>query len=453
MWDEERNHHLFMASAIESAHRPLELVVDYGMVQALPKGMPMLQSSSSRNWTCPDNVFCMESILADLLKCNTSPEDCGPNTDHLPILTLIDTTLAPSLTPPLCNFREVDWKKFNKSLKAKLAKIGPPMAIISEPEFQRTARGIEEALHRTMEKEVLRTHPHPHRKRWWMKELTTMCNELKMLSKASYTFHARCDHPSHSHCRTKAREYNKAIQSAKKNHWKDWLEEANSNDLWIANRYLSNPYGDSSKACVSTLKKLDNNGVVSMLNTNKDKSQAFSSVPQDYRYPMPEAQWSTITKDQLTCMIKNLSPYKAPGPDGVPNIIFQKSHVLSSYLLHLFNTVFTLKTYYNPWRESTTVILCKPRKADYTTPKAYHPIALLNTTAKLLSAIIAENTTYILKKHQLLLGTHFGGRPGHSTKDLLILLESTIRHAWRQKQVVSALFLDIEGAFPNAITD
>ncbi|KIO12025.1 hypothetical protein M404DRAFT_58878, partial [Pisolithus tinctorius Marx 270] len=164
-----------------------------------------------------------------------------------------------------------------------------------------------------------------------------------------------------------------------------------------------------------------------MLNTNEDKSQAFmstlflppppqSSVPQDYRYPMLEAQWSTITKDQLACTIKNLSPYKAPGPDGVPNIVFQKSPVLSGYLLHLFNAVFMLKTYYDPWRESmmecgflTTVILCKPGKADYTMLKAYHPIALLNTTAKLLLAIIAENTTYILEKHQLLLGTHFGG--------------------------------------------
>jgi len=32
-------------------------------------------------------------------------------------------------------------------------------------------------------------------------------------------------------------------------------------------------------------------------------------------------------------------------------------------------------------------------------------------------------------------------------------LETTIRHAWRQGKVVSALFLDIEGAFPNAVTD
>ena len=29
----------------------------------------------------------------------------------------------------------------------------------------------------------------------------------------------------------------------------------------------------------------------------------------------------------------------------------------------------------------------------------------------------------------------------------------TVKAAWRRKQVVAALFLDIEGAFPNAVTE
>ena len=86
-------------------------------------------------------------------------------------------------------------------------------------------------------------------------------------------------------------------------------------------------------------------------------------------------------------------------------------------------------------------------------PKAFCPIALLNTTAKLLSAIVTDCTSYILETHNLLPNTHFGRRPGRSMEDSLHLLENTIHHAWRQKWVVSALFLNIEGAFPNAVTD
>jgi hypothetical protein len=53
----------------------------------------------------------------------------------------------------------------------------------------------------------------------------------------------------------------------------------------------------------------------------------------------------------------------------------------------------------------------------------------------------------------LLPNTHFGGRPGRTTSDSLHLLTDTIKAAWRKKQVVSVLFLDIEGAFPNRVTE
>lgn len=60
---------------------------------------------------------------------------------------------------------------------------------------------------------------------------------------------------------------------------------------------------------------------------------------------------------------------------------------------------------------------------------------------------------YLLEHHNLLPSTLFGGHPGHSTTNSLHLLEAIIKNAWHQGKVVSALFLDIEGAFPNAVTD
>ncbi|KAH7917994.1 hypothetical protein BV22DRAFT_986900, partial [Leucogyrophana mollusca] len=80
-----------------------------------------------------------------------------------------------------------------------------------------------------------------------------------------------------------------------------------------------------------------------------------------------------------------LSPYKAPGPDGICNLVFKKcADIIIPYLLPLFQAVFWLQTYYPPWKEFTTVVLRKPGRPDYTVPKAYCPIALLNTTCKLL---------------------------------------------------------------------
>ena len=92
----------------------------------------------------------------------------------------------------------------------------------------------------------------------------------------------------------------------------------------------------------------------------------------------------------------------------------------------------------------------KPR---YNIPKAYRPVALVNTMAKLLSSIVAEDIVYLAEKHALLPANHFRGRPGCTMTDSLHLLVNTVKAAWRHKQVASVLFLDVEGAFPNAVTE
>jgi hypothetical protein len=80
-------------------------------------------------------------------------------------------------------------------------------------------------------------------------------------------------------------------------------------------------------------------------------------------------------------------------------------------------------------------------------------MVLLSTTTKLLTSIVADQLSHIIETHQLLPATHFRGRPGRSTTDSLHLLEATVKNAWCTHKVVSALFLDIEGAFPNTVID
>src|SRR5260221_645906 len=103
-----------------------------------------------------------------------------------------------------------------------------------------------------------------------------------------------------------------------------------------------------------------------------------------------------------------------------------------------------------PWKEFVTVVLRKPGKPSYDTPKAYRPIALLNTMWKVITAIIANHITYVTEKHQLLPANHFSGRPGRTTADAVHLLVTKIKNVWRAGKVTSVLFLDIEGTLPDA---
>ena len=129
------------------------------------------------------------------------------------------------------------------------------------------------------------------------------------------------------------------------------------------------------------------------------------------------------------------------------------SDILTPHLLCIYRAVFLLNTYYPPWREFNTVVLRKPGHPDYLIPKAYRPIVLLNTTAKLLTSIVADHMSYIIETHHILPATHFGGRPGQSTTNSLHLLEAMVKNAWHMHKIASALFLDIKGAFPNAVTE
>ena len=196
------------------------------------------------------------------------------------------------------------------------------------------------------------------------------------------------------------------------------------------------------------------------METNKDKSctlataffppkPATSQVPSSHNYPK-----SIAYQFQLQHHISKPKPHKAPGEDRILNIILKELvELLAEYLLWIYRATFALQTYSDRWRSWTTMVLWKLGKANYSTPKSHHPIALYNTVGKLLTAIIAKDMVYMVEKYHLLPANHFGGRPSRTTTDSLHLVVNKIKDVWRCKKVAIMLFLNIEGAFPHAVTD
>ena len=271
------------------------------------------------------------------------------------------------------------------------------------------------------------------------------------------------DHPVHSEHKKIWNKVKSEIRKAKQSHWTSYLEGLSPDTIYTANKYITTPYGDGGRTSIPTLRTQTAQGESMEAITNTEKSYLLANsffpqplthnnVPHHFEYP-PEAEpFQKFTDDDVRETITNTSPFKAPGPDGICNVVFKQCcNLLTPYLTHIFNAAIELDTYFDPWKEFTTVVLRKPGKPDYTTPKAYRPIALLNTMSKLLTALVADRTTSILERYNQLPSTHFGGRPGCSSTDSIHLLETTVRNAWRNGKVASALFLDIEGAFPNAV--
>jgi len=170
-----------------------------------------------------------------------------------------------------------------------------------------------------------------------------------------------------------------------------------------------------------------------------------------HEYPKACSRTGKVTREQIRKQLKKLKPFKAPGPNDIPNIVLTKcADKIVDSLLYIYQAMLEDGIMYKPWKEFTTVVLRKPGKSSYSTPKAFRPIALLNTMWKVITVIVANHITYYMEKHQLLPANHFGGRPRCTTSDAIHVLTNEIKAAWRKQEVVSVLFLDIEGAFLNA---
>jgi hypothetical protein len=72
---------------------------------------------------------------------------------------------------------------------------------------------------------------------------------------------------------------------------------------------------------------------------------------------------------------------------------------------------------------------------------------------KLLAALVAEDLNHICESNNILPAMQFGGRPRRTTMDALHLLTQQIKDVECKGEVVTALFLDIQAAFPHVVPE
>jgi len=243
--------------------------------------------------------------------------------------------------------------------------------------------------------------------------------------------------------------YGTIIEHTKKTHWDGFLANLDDRMVWTAHWYVSGEPTD---------------GGVWNAESNADKSKALSDAfflrpvedgvqrKEADSYPAPRFRVEPVTNLQIQRAIVKLSPHKAVGANGITNIMFTKcADLIVPHLGLIYRATFSLKMYPSQWKDSTTMVLRKPGKPNYTLPNMHQPIPLLNTMVKILLACIAEDLLHMTEVHGLLPDNHFGCRPGRTTTNSLHYIVKYIKDAWRKNEVVSALFLAVKSAFPSVV--
>ena len=164
---------------------------------------------------------------------------------------------------------------------------------------------------------------------------------------------------------------------------------------------------------------------------------------------------ATVSSEELRDVISGLPNGKAPGPDQIPNEAWKK---VEGEIVDDLAAVITgiLRSGWLPesFKESTTVVLRKEKKKDYSLPGSYRPIALENTIAKIVEKVLARRITTEAEQRGLLSWNQMGARKARSTLSALELLTGCIQTAWTaKKKIVSVLGLDLAGAFDNVSHD
>jgi len=104
---------------------------------------------------------------------------------------------------------------------------------------------------------------------------------------------------------------------------------------------------------------------------------------------------------------------------------------------------------YHPlqWWRAITIALKKPNKPDYTQPRAYCLITLLECIGKLLEKVVAHRLTYLTGQYNLISGSQFGDRANFSTSDAILIFVYDIHNSWNHSLATSTLTFDIKGYF------
>ena len=163
----------------------------------------------------------------------------------------------------------------------------------------------------------------------------------------------------------------------------------------------------------------------------------------------PQLPFSLFT-EEVAMAVVNLSPFKAPGPSGIPNAALKEcSGIIVSVFTNILNRCIELGHHPAQWKFFMTITLRKPGKPSYLIPKTYCPIMLEDTLSKVMESVVARHLAAIAKEHHLLPPNHFGGRPQHTGTDAILHLVQRIKDSWHIHKVTFVLYLNISSALPS----
>ena len=406
------------------------------------------------NATTIDMAFGSPGLVATLNKCWIDPELCY-GSDHMPITTELQLGLPEE--PPMERraWTRVDEDRFFQRLRAELPTPADPE---DERDIEALVTQTVGALEAAIDDAVPLARIGPRTQPGFTEECKESCTRAKRLRRRWQRTRGQREYEAY---KEQEKLKKRLVVKCLARHHREAVERTAGDDdgMWKLARWAYN----RETPRTGYTPPLKNGALEANLPAEKAhvfRRTFFPSPPpadlddlQGFTYPAP-LEMPPLTAREISREIRRLKPDKAPGPDAIPNRALKMAEpMLEPILPGVFNACIRLGYQPMHFKDSITVALRKPNKGDYTQPRSYRPVALLNTLGKILEAVLARRLGALAEEHRLLPPAHLGGRRMQACEHAVHLLLERIFAGWRRKQVVSLLMLDISGAFDNVNTE
>jgi ribonuclease HI len=401
-----------------------------------------------------DLTFATEEVASRVTYCRVDTR-LDSDSDHLPIETTIEWNWKPAPRLRKRMWSKTDSEKLRDTVKDTLSQVPDDSDLNDNERIDEYVYTIVNALKKGIDASTPWSNPSPRSVPGFNEDCKATCTEVQQLRRKWQQTGLDEDHKIYKKARNrKGRQIRKALRD---NHRQRVEEKSNTDSgLWKLVKWAKNRH-TTAAACTPALKKPD--GELAHLVEEKADALRQSFFPQPitadlsdiegYEYS-PALECPEITPLEIERAVLRAAPNKAPGTDDITNnILHQTIDILLPKLHKLFNACLQIGYCPTHFKKTITVALRKPGKDDYTQPKSYRPIALLNTLGKALEAVIASRLSYLADSHHILPNRHTGGRKLTSTDHAIHLILQRIHDAWADGKIASLLLLDVSGAFDN----
>ena len=139
----------------------------------------------------------------------------------------------------------------------------------------------------------------------------------------------------------------------------------------------------------------------------------------------PILSWPTFSKEEFRLALANCNNLSAPSPDKLSwshlKTIFKDNDYLN-VIISIANVCIEVGYWPLHFKRSTIVVIPKPNKESYDSPKAFRPIILLNTASKLIEKVIRECLQFNMASNDFIHSSQLSGLKFKSTIDAGVTL-------------------------------